>query len=100
MDLIDKVRVTAHCRELAAKQLIAAKYKQKVRPHPFNKGNLVLQRADVGNKNARDGKLAANCEGPYRVKEKLDKGAYILETLGRKPIKRTWNADKLRIYYS
>ncbi|KAK4283986.1 hypothetical protein QN277_000880 [Acacia crassicarpa] len=100
LDLIDEVRVAAHCRELAAKQLLAAKYNRKVRPRSFNRGNLVLRRADIRNKNSKDGKLAVNWEGPYQVKEKLDNGAYILETLGRKPIKRTWNAEKLRIYYS
>ena len=100
LDLIDEIRVTAHCRELAAKQLLAAKYNRKVRPRAFNRGNLVLRRADIGNKNAKDGKLAANWEGPYRIKERLDGGAYTLETLARKPIKRTWNADKLKIYYS
>jgi hypothetical protein len=100
LDLIDEARILAHCRDLTAKQLITAKYNRKVNPRSFNRGNLVLRRADIGNKNAKDGKLAANWEGPYRVKEKLEKGAYILETLSRKPVKRTWNADKLRIYYS
>ena len=56
------------------------KYTRKARPRSFNQGN----------KNARDGKLAANWEGPYRVKEKLDDGAYILETLAKKPVKRTF----------
>ena len=64
LDLIDEIRVTAHCRELAAKQLLAAKYNRKVRPRAFNRGNLVLRRANIGNKNAKDGKLAANWEGP------------------------------------
>ncbi|KAI9128559.1 hypothetical protein K1719_000042 [Acacia pycnantha] len=100
MELVDEVRTTAHCRDMAAKQLIAAKYNREVRPRAFDRGDLVLRRADVGNKNAKDGKLAANWDGPYRVKERLDKGAYVLETLARKPIKRTWNADKLRVYYS
>ncbi|KAI9117909.1 hypothetical protein K1719_011051 [Acacia pycnantha] len=85
---------------MAAKQLVAAKYNRKVRPRSFDRGDLVLRRADVENKNARDGKLVANWEGLYWIKEKLEKGAYILETLGRKPVKRTWNADKLRVYYS
>ncbi|KAI9074947.1 hypothetical protein K1719_043110 [Acacia pycnantha] len=99
LDLVDEVRITTHCRDMVAKQIVAAKYNRKVRPRSFDRGDLVLRRAYVGNKNARDGKLAANWDGPYRVKEKLDRGAYVLETLARKPIKRTWNADKLRVYY-
>ncbi|KAI9128684.1 hypothetical protein K1719_000167 [Acacia pycnantha] len=100
LELVDEVRTTAHCQDIATKQLMAAKYNRKVRPRAFDRGDLVLRRADVGNKNAKDGKLAANWDEPYRVKEKLDKGAYVLETLARKPVKRTWNADKLRVYYS
>ncbi|KAI9100725.1 hypothetical protein K1719_024087 [Acacia pycnantha] len=60
LDLVDEIRVTAHCRDMATKQLIIARYNQKVRPRSFDKGDLVLRRADVGNKNTRDGKLAAN----------------------------------------
>lgn len=60
LDLIDEVRVAAHCRDMAAKKLILAKYNRKVSPQSFDKGSLVLRRADIGNKNARDGKLAAN----------------------------------------
>ena len=90
LDLIDEIRVAAHCRELTAKRLLAATYNRKVRPRSFNRGN----------KNARDDKLAANWEGPYRVKEKLGDGAYILETLARKSVKRIWNANKLKIYHS
>ncbi|KAI9085514.1 hypothetical protein K1719_032357 [Acacia pycnantha] len=100
LELVDEVRTTAHCRDMAAKQLIAAKYNRKVRPQTFDRGDLVLRRADMGKKNAKDGKLATNWDGPYRVKENLDKGVYVLETLARKPIKRTWNADKLRVYYN
>ncbi|KAI9115306.1 hypothetical protein K1719_013625 [Acacia pycnantha] len=71
-----------------------------VRPRLFEKGSLVLRRADIGNKNATEGKLAPNWEGPYRVTENLGKGAYKLETLQKKAVKRTWNADKLKAYYS
>ncbi|KAK4261141.1 hypothetical protein QN277_004183 [Acacia crassicarpa] len=100
LDLIDEIQVTAQCRELVAKQLLAAKCNRQVRPRSFNRGNLVLRRADISNKNAKDGKLAANWEGPYRIKERLNGGAYILATLARKPVKRTWNTDKLKIYHS
>ncbi|KAI9120288.1 hypothetical protein K1719_007321 [Acacia pycnantha] len=94
-------RVTAlQNEEENAKQLISTRYNQKVRPRAFDKGSLVLRRADIGNKNAAEGKLAPNWEGPYRVTENLGKGAYKLETLQSKAIKRTWNADKLKVYYS
>ncbi|XP_061343778.1 uncharacterized protein LOC133289797 [Gastrolobium bilobum] len=100
LDLVDEARVTAHCRDMMSKQQTTTKYNKKVRLRIFEKNDLVLSKADIGNKNARDGKLAANWEGPYRVKEKLRKGAYVLEAIEGKGIKRTWNADKLKIYYS
>ncbi|KAI9083717.1 hypothetical protein K1719_034306 [Acacia pycnantha] len=100
LDLIDEVRIAAHCRDLAAKQLISTRYNKKVRPWYFDKGSLVLRRVDIGNKNATEGKLAPNWEGPYRVTENLVKGAYKLEKLQKKAVKRTWNADKLKAYYS
>ena len=39
----------------------------RVRPRDFDPGDLVLYWTDVGNKNAREGKLEAYWEGPYRV---------------------------------
>ncbi|KAI9118379.1 hypothetical protein K1719_010711 [Acacia pycnantha] len=56
MHLADEARVTAHCRDIAMKQLIAARYNKKVRPRTFQPGCLVLRRADIGNKNSKDGK--------------------------------------------
>ena len=52
LDLVDEVRATAHLRDLAAKQLLAARYNRKVNPWSFKKNDLVLRRADIGNKNA------------------------------------------------
>ncbi|KAK4253968.1 hypothetical protein QN277_009408 [Acacia crassicarpa] len=89
LDLIDEARLTAHCQELATKQLIVTCYNKKVRPRSFRKGDLVLRRADIGNKNAGDGKLAENWEGLYHVKEAFSKGAYTLETLKGNVVKRT-----------
>ena len=74
-----------------------AKYNRRVKPQSFEKGDLVLR---IGNKNPKDRKLIVNWEGPCWVKEKLNKGAYVLEMLEKKLIKRTRNADKLKVYYS
>ncbi|XP_061336664.1 uncharacterized protein LOC133283769 [Gastrolobium bilobum] len=35
LDLVDEARVTAHCRNMMAKQQTAAKYNKKVRPRNF-----------------------------------------------------------------
>jgi len=59
-----------------------------------------VRRASIGNKNARDGKLAANWEGPYRIQRSTRTGAYALETLQGSVIQRTFNAADLKRYYS
>ncbi|KAI9072730.1 hypothetical protein K1719_045293 [Acacia pycnantha] len=75
---------------------------------PWRKENRRIQghwqprwsRADIGNKNAQTASSPQIGKDRTRVKEKLEKGAYVLETPTRKSVKRTWNGDKLRAYYS
>ncbi|MED6187407.1 hypothetical protein PIB30_076129 [Stylosanthes scabra] len=44
----------------AAKELLAARYNKKVKNRELEAGDLVLRRADIGVKNAAQGKLGAN----------------------------------------
>ncbi|XP_061368077.1 uncharacterized protein LOC133311081 [Gastrolobium bilobum] len=99
LDLLDESRENARYRNMMAKRLVTTRFNKKVRPRSFQNGDLVLRRADIDNKNARDGKLTVNWEGPYRVKENLGRGAYTLETISKKSVKRSWNANKLKAYY-
>jgi len=96
LDYIDETRNFAALTEAAIKQATATQNYRKVRPRDFNPVDLILRQADVGNKNARDGKLEANKEGPYRVTANTGTGVYTLESLGGLPIPRTWNVDKLK----
>nr|XP_025670582.1 uncharacterized protein LOC112770442 [Arachis hypogaea] len=98
-DIVDETREMAHLSETALKQRIALRYNTKVLRREFEERDLVLRRNDVGLPNPREGKLAANWEGPYRIKEVLGKGAYKLEKLDGKEIPRTWNAGNLRRFY-
>jgi len=91
LDFMDESRNNVALTKAASKQATATRYNRKVRPRDFDPRDLVLQRADVGNKNTREGKLAANWEGPYRVTSSTGSGAYILESLDGLPIPRTWN---------
>ena len=45
------------------------------------------------------GKLGPVWEGPYRVVEANQNGAYALETMEGREIPRTWNARNLRKFY-
>ncbi|XP_025634534.1 uncharacterized protein [Arachis hypogaea] len=98
--LIDEAREMAHLTEVALKQRIALRYNTKVLRREFEKDDLVLRRNDIELATHGEGKLAANWEGPYRVREVLDKGAYKLEKLDGREIPRTWNAGNLRRFYS
>ncbi|XP_072090626.1 uncharacterized protein [Arachis hypogaea] len=99
-DLIDEAREMAHLTETALKQRIALRYNTKVLKRDFEPDDLVLRRNDIGLPTPGEGKLAANWEGPYRVKKVMGKGAFKLERLDGKEVPRTWNADNLKRFYS
>jgi len=51
-------------------------------------------------KDKEQGKLAPNLDGPYRVVDSFQNGAYKLEELNGRLIPRTWNTTHLKPYYS
>ncbi|GAU23378.1 hypothetical protein TSUD_334260 [Trifolium subterraneum] len=100
LDLIEELRTGASLREATLKQKIVARHDKRVIKREFEVGSLVLRR---NQKDSREGKFAANWEGPYppyRVRAKTENGAYHLEDLYGKEVPRTWNAEKLKQYYS
>ncbi|GAU40178.1 hypothetical protein TSUD_292830 [Trifolium subterraneum] len=97
LDLVEELRTGASLREATLKQKIVVRHDKRVIKRAFEVGSLVLRR---NQKDSREGKLAANWEGPYRVRARTENGAYHLEDLYGKEIPRTWNAEKLKQYYS
>ncbi|GAU34548.1 hypothetical protein TSUD_219320 [Trifolium subterraneum] len=73
LDLVEELRTGASLREATLKQKIAARHDKRVIKREFEVGSLVLRR---NQKDSREGKLAANLEGPYRVRAKTENGAY------------------------
>jgi hypothetical protein len=63
----------------------------------FEVGDLVLRR---NQKDSEEGKLAANWDGPFRIRMKTGTGAYRLKDLHQNIIPRTWNTEKLKKYYT
>ncbi|CAJ2673122.1 unnamed protein product [Trifolium pratense] len=96
LDLVEEIRTGASLKEATLKQKIAARHDTKVIKREFEVDSLVLRR----NADSQDGKLAPNWEGPYRVIDKTENGAYYLEDLRGKKLPRPWNAQKLKQYYS
>jgi len=54
----------------------------------------------VSEEKLKQGKLAENWEGSYKVIANIGKKAYILETLSGERIPCTWNTSNLHKYYS
>ncbi|RDY11216.1 hypothetical protein CR513_04159, partial [Mucuna pruriens] len=65
-----------HIYKYIAKARVAKRYNSIVFPHPLRQGDLVLRRVL---KEATTNKLTPNWEGPYRVREDVGHGAFILE---------------------
>ncbi|XP_058730546.1 uncharacterized protein LOC131602421 [Vicia villosa] len=97
LDMVEEIRLGASLRETKIKQQITLRHDAKVIKREFEVGSLVHLR---NKKDSRDGKLAPNWEGPYRVYEKTEHGAYYLENLLGEKLARPWNAEKLHQYYS
>jgi len=73
---------------------------EKVKPRTFNEGDLVwLMRTEV-RKDPTQRKLTPKWEGPFRITENIQNGAYILEALDGNVIPRTWNTSHLKFYFS
>jgi hypothetical protein len=97
LDLVQELRDKAHFREFVSKQRAARRYNTRVIARRFKEGDLVLKRPMGKDKG---GKLAANWEGPFRINEAFEGGAYRLETMEGEVLHRTWNVADLRFYYS
>ncbi|GAU40562.1 hypothetical protein TSUD_35790 [Trifolium subterraneum] len=92
LDLVEELRTGASLREATLKQKIAARHDKRVIKRKFEVGSLVLRR---NQKDSREGKLAANWEGPYRVRAKTENEAYHLEDLYGKAANPT---EETRLY--
>ena len=96
LEFVGEVRSEAALRETALKQKIAARQSKKVIKRKFEVGDLVLR----GNqKDSKEGKLAANWDGPYKVRMKTRTRAYGLEDLHKGIVPQTWNAESQKILH-
>ncbi|CAL1400208.1 unnamed protein product [Linum trigynum] len=97
LDMADEVREAAAIRLEKMKRQVARYYNKKMRAHGITEGALVLKR-DF-RPDAREGKLAPKWKGPYRVREVVGPSTFKLEHTSGKSVKRTWNAQNLRVYH-
>ena len=76
-------------RAEACKGMVARRSNAKVKPRSFIRGDLVWRKTNEARKKSAQGKLAPNWEGPFRVTESLQNGAYQLEYLSGREIPNT-----------
>lgn len=66
----------------------------------LKKGDLVLRNAQLTGIGQEKGKLSANWEGPYIIKEIVKEGTFILMDSSGKTLPWTWHSNSLRKYYA
>ncbi|RDY11318.1 hypothetical protein CR513_04041, partial [Mucuna pruriens] len=94
LDMLQKVTEAAHIREFVIKTRVTKMYNRRVIPRSFKPQDLVLRKVV---QKVENNKLSLKWEGPFRIKKEVGQGAYLLESLKGKEIRRTWNAVSLRI---
>lgn len=100
LNIVEEIREKALVNTEACRQRVERRFNSKVKPRSFKQGDLVLRATKEARKDPREGKLAANWEGPFRVIENLMNGAYRLEELNGRQVPRTWNSTHLKFYFS
>nr|KYP38207.1 Pol polyprotein [Cajanus cajan] len=77
VDMIDEVLTKAQIIAQACKQQMVRRFNSNLTKRSFKEGDLVWRVQGTARCNPREGKLAANWDGPFRVRHSLDNGAYI-----------------------
>ncbi|XP_074567100.1 uncharacterized protein LOC141823752 [Curcuma longa] len=97
LDFISEDRAIAHTRLQAYRQRMSTAYNKRVFPRSFQVGDIVWKKL---NPMGDVGKLEPRWEGPFSVTKKIDGGSYYLADQHGKELKRPWNAQHLRPFYS
>ncbi|XP_068504234.1 uncharacterized protein [Phaseolus vulgaris] len=77
LDLVSEFRDQSRMQEATCKIRASRRYNTRVRPRSFQKGDLVWRMRSDARKN--EWKFSSNWEGPFRVREVAQGGAYHLE---------------------
>ena len=95
---MDELRDRALYHMTKYKHKVAQFYNRRVKSRQFQVGDLVLRLLKSSKPSAHT-KLGAKWEGPYRVKEIVGPGSYILEHIDGRSIPHVWHACNLRKFY-
>ncbi|XP_014496695.1 uncharacterized protein LOC106758270 [Vigna radiata var. radiata] len=101
LDSLEERRNRAVLHAEACRRLVERRYNTKVRPRSFHQeGNLVWRKTGDARKEQAHEKLSAKWDGPFRILEDLQNGAYRLSVPGGRPLRNTWNVSHLKFYFS
>ena len=99
LDTIEEKRELASIRLASYQQKMARYFNRNVRCRTFREGDWVLRKVFQNTKEAGEGKLGPNWEGPYIITKVLNHGAYKIQTKSGEVIRNSWNAIHLKIYH-
>nr|KYP55843.1 Retrovirus-related Pol polyprotein from transposon opus [Cajanus cajan] len=100
IDTVEETRNQARVVVEACRQRMTRRFNTTLNKREFKEGDLVWRVQGTARRNPREGKLAANWDGPFRIRHNLQNGVYKLEELSGKVIPRTWNSTHLKTYFS
>ena len=98
LDLLKERREISAIREAKYKQQVEKYYNKRVRHVQFKVGEFVLRKNEASKVESTK-KLGPKWEGPYRVTQAFQSGAYKLSEMNGQEIPRTWHACNLRKCY-
>ena len=93
----DEVQPMAKIKKRATKLRTSRRYNTKVRLRASQPWKVWWVQGEA-RKDPWAGKLGPNWEGPFKVVEGIDNGAYMLQELDGKEILWTWSTTHLKFY--
>jgi hypothetical protein len=99
LDLLQERRDEVHVTWAAYQNRAARYFNKTVNPQKFQLRVWVLRKVSLITKEPTEGKLGEQWEGPYKVIQCHEKGAYhLIDTIGRR-LPRVWNVEHLKKYF-
>lgn len=99
LDTLNEEHEAAKLCQAAYKACTKNYHNMRVQMKNFNVGEWVLRKNESSHAQPQ-GKLSVTWEGPYKIVETHQNGAYVIEAQDGRPIPRTWNAQNLCQFYS
>ena len=98
-DMVDELWEAITIRIASYQERMVILYNNRIKPHAFQAGALVLRKVFENTANPADGKFQPNEEGPYVIVRVGPTGSYALNKLDRALVPRMFYTMHLKRYY-